>query len=43
MPTEFDDLAFFDITNVHMNGKCWNLGMSILSRTIFNCEQYGKG
>ena len=32
-------MANFDIFNVPLNGKCWNLGMSISWRTIFSFEQ----
>ena len=39
MPTEFDDLAYFDVSYTYMNGKCWNWGVSISSTTIFNFEQ----
>ena len=39
MPTDFNDLAYFGITNVQMNGKCWNQGVTFSSRTIFHFEQ----
>ena len=39
MPTDFNDLAYFGITNVQMNGKCWNRGVTFSSRTIFYFEQ----
>ena len=39
MPTDFNDLAYFGITNVQMNGKCWNRGVTFSSRTIFDFEQ----
>ena len=39
MPTDFNDLAYFGITNVQMNGKCWNRGVTFSSRTIFHFEQ----
>ena len=39
MPTDFNDLAYFGITNVQMNGKCWNRGVTFSSRTILNFEQ----
>ena len=41
MPTDFNDLAYFGITNVQMNGKCWNRGVTFSSRTIFHFEQCG--
>ena len=39
MPTDFNDLAYFGITNVQMNEKCWNQGVTFSSRTIFHFEQ----
>ena len=39
MPTDFNDLAYFGITNVQINGKCWNQGVTFSSRTIFYFEQ----
>ena len=39
MPTDFNNLAYFGINNVQMNGKCWNRGVTFSSRTIFHFEQ----
>ena len=39
MPTDFNNLAYFGITNVQMNGKCWNRGVTFSLRTIFHFEQ----
>ena len=39
MPTDFNNLAYFGINNVQMNGKCWNQGVTFSSRTIFHFEQ----
>ena len=39
MPTDFDDLAYFGITSVQMNRKCWNRGVTFSPRTIFHFEQ----
>ena len=42
MPTDFNDLAYFGITNVQMNEKCWNRGVTFSLRTIFHFEQCDK-
>ena len=39
MPTDFNNLAYFGITNVQMNRKCWNRGVTFSSRTIYHFEQ----
>ena len=39
MPTDFNNLAYFGITNVQMNGKYWNRDVTFSSRTIFHFEQ----